>query len=235
MKSFNAYDLGMKSNLIADNNNPSWDAIKEAHRLSYNPQKLQQYYDKWSLEYDRDVSNEDYSAPEFIADYLARILGNESKIDSRNQDIEIIDAGCGTGLVGLALHYKGFRNIDGFDLSHQMIEKAKQTTVYKSLKGGCDMNRPIEGYPNEKYKVAICCGVFTLGHVHPNALEELIRITQIGGLLLVSTRKSYYDNSDFSTICDRLQEEGKIKLIHSVMDGPYIAEEGAHYWAFAVC
>nr|MDJ0772049.1 hypothetical protein [Mastigocoleus sp. MO_167.B18] len=91
----------MKSNLIADNHDQSWDAIKEALSLSYDPQKLQQYYDKWSCDYDRDVFNEDYSAPEFIADYLARILENESEIDSRNQDIEIIDAGCGTGLVGL--------------------------------------------------------------------------------------------------------------------------------------
>ncbi|WP_200817758.1 hypothetical protein, partial [Calothrix rhizosoleniae] len=78
-------------------------------------------------------------------------------------------------------------------------------------------------------------GVFTSGHVPPTALEELIRITNPGGLLLFSTRKSYYDNSDFSTVCNRLQEEGKVKLIHSVIDGPYIAEEGAHYWAFEVC
>jgi len=53
-------------------------------------------------------------------------------------------------------------------------------------------------------------------------------------LLLVSTRKSYYDTSDFKTTCDRLSEEGKFKLIDSVIDSPYIAEEGAHYWAFQV-
>ena len=225
----------MKTNLIATDNNQSWDAIKEAHGLSFNSSKLEQYYDKWAREYDTDVSNEDYSGPEFIADYLAKILESDSRVDSNNQDAEIIDAGCGTGLVGIALAQKGFRKIDGFDLSHQMVEQAKQSAVYNSLTGGCDMTRPIEVYQDNQYEVAVCCGVFTSGHVHPSALEELIRVTKPGGLLLVSTRKSYYDNSDFSAICDRFQTEGKVKLIHSVMDGPYIAEEGAHYWAFEVC
>ncbi|MEO1561019.1 MAG: class I SAM-dependent methyltransferase, partial [Cyanobacteria bacterium J06632_19] len=68
----------------------------------------------------------------------------------------------------------------------------------------------------------------------PTSLEELIRITKKGGLLLVSTRKSYYDSSDFQIVCDSFQEQGKFTLIDSVMDGPYIAEEGAHYWAFVI-
>ncbi|MEC4818649.1 MAG: class I SAM-dependent methyltransferase [Scytonema sp. PMC 1069.18] len=220
----------MKSHLIAADHNHSWDAIKEAHRLSYNPRKLEQYYDTWSGDYDTDVSNEDYSGPKFIADYLAKILENDI-----NQDMNILDAGCGTGLVGIALAQKGFRSIHGFDLSYRMVEKAEQTGVYTSLEGGCDMTCTIEAYQDNQYEVTVCCGVFTSGHVYPNALEELIRITKPEGLLLISTRKSYYENTDFQTTCDRLQEEGKVQLIDSVMDGPYIAEEGAHYWAFAIC
>ena len=96
------------------------------------------------------------------------------------------------------------------------------------------MTSRIAAYPEDRYQATVCCGVFTTGHVPPIALEELIRITQSEGLLLVSTRKSYYDSSDFQATCDRLQESGKCSLIDSVMDGPYIAEEGAHYWAFAV-
>ena len=133
-----------------------------------------------------------------------------------------------------ALDSIGFQNIDGFDLSHQMVEQARQTEAYRSLIGGCDMTSRIEAFSDDQYQVTVCCGVFTLGHVPPIALEELIRITTPGGLLLVSTRKSYYDTSDFQLVVDRLQREDKCRLIDSVMDGPYIAEEGAHYWAFQV-
>lgn len=225
----------MNKNLNTIDSSQSFNAIKEAHQLSCEPEKLEQYYDKWSSEYDSDVSDENYSGPEYVANYLAEVLQNKLNIDpKKNTKIEILDAGCGTGLVGIALKDKGFQNIDGFDLSHQMIEIAKQSEKYRSLIGGCDMTSRIEAYEDNQYPVTVCCGVFTLGHVPPTALEELIRITKQGGLLLVSTRKSYYDSTDFQIVCDRLQEEGKFSLIDSVMDGPYIAEEGAHYWAFVI-
>ena len=213
----------------------SFNAIKEAHQLSCEPEKLEQYYDKWSSKYDSDVSDESYYGPEYLANYLAEVLQNKLNIDpKKNTEIEILDAGCGTGLVGIALKHKGFQNVDGFDISNKMVEIAKQSEGYRYLRGGCDLTSRIEAYKDNQYSVTVSCGVFTLGHVPPIALEELIRITKQGGLLLVSTRKSYYDSSDFQTVCDRLQKEGKFSLIDSVMDSPYIAEEQAHYWAFVI-
>lgn len=224
--------MNTTTNTIDSSN--SLDAIKEAHELCYEVNKLEQYYDKWSGNYDHDVSDEDYLGPEYIANYLVNIWQNHLNVDSINKYVKVLDAGCGTGLVGQVLYSKGFQNIDGFDLSHRMVEIAKKTQAYCSLTGGCDMTSRIDSFPNDQYQATVCCGVFTLGHVPPIALEELIRITKPGGLLLVSTRKSYYDTSDFQATCDRLQKEDKCSLIDSVMDGPYIAEEGAHYWAFQV-
>lgn len=162
------------------------------------------------------------------------MLRDQSKANSINYDLNIIDAGCGTGLVGFALNRKGFRNVDGFDLSSTMVEKAQKTQAYRTLEAECDLTCQIAAYQDNQYDASICCGVFTLGHVPPTALEELIRITKPGGLIIVSTRKSYYDTTEYQAVCDRLQAEGKFSLIDSVMDGPYIAEEGAHYWAFLV-
>ena len=214
----------------------SFDAIKEAHTLSGNPEAIKQYYDRWSFSYNRDVANEEYCGPNYIAAYFDLLPKQESSILSGHDlDIEILDAGCGTGLVGAALHRQGYQNIDGLDLSHGMVEKASKTQAYRTLTGGCDMTEPIETYPDDRYNAAISCGVFTLGHVPPTALEEMIRITKPGGLVVVSTRKSYYDSTDFQAVCDRLQAENKVKLVSSIMDGPYLMEEGAHYWAFRVC
>jgi len=218
------------------NNVSIFDAIKEAHKLSENPEKIKEYYDKWSIAYDQDVQNEAYCGPEYIAAYLDLLPKQNGKfLNLHNPEIEILDSGCGTGLVGLALRRKGYSNIDGFDLSHGMVQAAEKTEAYRNLTGGCDMSQRIEAYPDNHYDATVSCGVFTLGHVPPTALEEMIRVTKPGGLVVVSTRKSYYDSTDFQEVCDRMQAENKVLLVSSIIDGPYIAEEGAHYWAFKVC
>lgn len=213
----------------------SFDAIKEAHKLSGNSDDLKGYYDQWSDAYDADVHSEAYCAPEYIAAYLDLLPKADSKfLNLSNRNLEIIDAGCGTGLVGLALSRKGYRNIDGFDLSHGMVEAAAKTDAYRQLTGGCDLTQRIDDYPDNRYDAAVSCGVFTLGHVPPVAIEEMMRVVKPGGLVVVSTRKSYYESTDFQETCERLQEENKATLVSSIIDGPYIAEEGAHYWAFKV-
>lgn len=214
----------------------SFDAIKEAHRLSGEATQIKEYYDQWSTNYDQDVANEEYCGPDYISIYFDMLPKHDgSFLNFRNSSIKILDSGCGTGLVGQALQRKGYEHIDGFDLSHSMVGKAKATQAYRTLTGGCDMTQRIEQFDDNDYDAAISCGVFTTGHVPPTALEEMIRITKPGGLVVVSTRKSYYDNTDFQDVCDRIQVENKVTLISSIIDGPYIAEEGAHYWAFRVC
>lgn len=214
----------------------SFDAIKDAHKLSGDSSQIKQYYDQWSINYDQDVANEEYCGPGYIVAYFDMLPKNDGTfLNLRNPSIEILDSGCGTGLVGQALNRKGYQNVDGFDISHSMVEKADATQVYRTLSGGCDMTQRIEKYNDNHYDAAISCGVFTTGHVPPTALEEMIRVTKPGGLVVVSTRKSYYDSTNFQEVCDRLQSESKVTLVSSIIDGPYIAEEGAHYWAFRVC
>ncbi|NEQ39816.1 MAG: class I SAM-dependent methyltransferase [Okeania sp. SIO3I5] len=217
--------------------NDSFDAIKEAHTLSGDSEKIQEYYDKWAVAYDRDVSNEEYIGPEYIVNFLASLKSNNGlkAIDASNKNIEILDAGCGTGLVGIVLKAKGYHHVDGSDLSEGMVEKARSTGAYNVLESGIDLTKINKAYEDNQYDATVCCGVFTLGHVPPTALSELIRITKPGGWVVVSTRKSYYDSTNFQEVCDRYQQEGKVKLVNHVQDGPYIAEEGAHYWAFLVC
>ena len=212
------------------------DAIKDAHQLSGDPEKIQMYYDKWAGDYDRDVLNEDYIAPNYIAYYLQTITGDQvgEIVNTRDRHIKILDAGCGTGLVGLALKEKGYKNIDGCDLSERMIDRAKERGAYNNLESGIDLTRENEAYDQNQYDATVCCGVFTLGHVPPTALLELIRVTTPGGVILVSTRKSYSDSVDFEEVCQRYEREGKVKLMSAVRDGPYIRGEGAHYWAFQV-
>jgi len=225
------------SQIKTQENQSSFDAIKEAHKLSGDADVLRDYYDQWSQKYDHDVENEAYCGPEYISAYFDLLPKKLGKfLNLRDPEIEILDAGCGTGLVGVALRRKGYKNVDGFDISPGMVEAAEKTDSYRKLEGGteCDLTQRIKYYADNQYDASISCGVFTLGHVPPTAIEEMIRFTKPGGLVVVSTRKSYYDSTNFQEECDRLQAEKKVKLVSSIIDGPYIAEEGAHYWAFEV-
>jgi 2-polyprenyl-3-methyl-5-hydroxy-6-metoxy-1,4-benzoquinol methylase len=209
----------------------SWDIIKESHALSGEPDELEQYYEKWAQTYDKDVSSEQYCGPEYITDFFAEVAKKED-FNKEHFELNILDAGCGTGLVGVVLQQKGYQTIDGCDLSDKMVEIAQKTGAYQTLTGRVDLNQMLT-FKAAQYDVILSCGVFTLGHVPPTALEELIRVTKPGGLIVMSTRKSYYDSTDFQAVSDHLIKEGKIKKVGHVF-GPYIAEEGAHYWAFKV-
>jgi len=229
--------VSQTSQVTTTNDPSSFDAIKEAHKLSGEAEDLKEYYDQWCRNYDRDVQNEEYCGPEYIAAYFDLLPKKLGKfLNLRDPEIQILDAGCGTGLVGVALHRRGYKNIDGFDISPGMVEAAAKTDSYRKLEGGtaCDLTQNIKYYADNQYDASMSCGVFTLGHVPPTAVEEMIRFTKSGGLVVVSTRKSYYDSTNFQQVCDRLQAEKKVKLVSSIIDGPYIAEEGAHYWAFEV-
>src|SRR5579875_3630878 len=80
-------------------------------------------YDEWAESYDADLTDasQGYVAPTVAAQTVARVAG---------VDGEILDAGCGTGLVGVALTDLGARTIDGVDLSPGMLEQAKATGAY---------------------------------------------------------------------------------------------------------
>ena len=73
--------------------------IERAYSLS-DPDEARALYDEWAGTYDDDLASDSqgYVAPAVAADAVARASG---------VDGEILDAGCGTGLVGVALAERG--------------------------------------------------------------------------------------------------------------------------------
>ena len=66
-----------------------------------------------------------YRAPVLLADALARTL-------EQRHDLDVLDAGCGTGLAAPVLRPLAAR-LDGVDLSPSMIEKARLRGLYDTL------------------------------------------------------------------------------------------------------
>ena len=72
------------------------------------------FYEDWAADFDRDVNQTwGHSGPDRTLHWLRR---HEDANVTR-----ILDAGCGTGLVAVALKQGGFTYIDGIDYSQAML------------------------------------------------------------------------------------------------------------------
>ncbi|CAD6441420.1 3dde78a8-afca-41a4-97d1-09da9a8a1a71 [Sclerotinia trifoliorum] len=100
-----------------------------------------------------------------IYDKWAATYNDEATVKSSDNPAKsgILDAGCGTGLVGQALASAGAEVIDGYDLSAAMLMVVDQIDVYRSLAQG-DLAQRI-GKADDTYDIMTCVGTFTSGHV----------------------------------------------------------------------
>ncbi len=207
-------------------------AIAAALALDGQADKIKGFYRAWAERYDRDLLDEAYVGHAFLADFLKALDPAGFAVDPHAPDLAILDAGCGTGLVGAALAERGYRRLEGIDLSEEMAEVARRTGAYAVVHGGVDLCQGLPLYADGRFDAVLSCGVFTLGHVPPSALRALARVTRPGGVLAVSTRASYYDQTDFEAEATAMAVEGLITLVQAARDAPYVGTDTAHYWAF---
>jgi len=205
--------------------------IEEALRLEADPERVRRFYEDWAAFYDEDVAREGYVAPAISVELLER--GLDARGGPRDV-VTVLDAGCGTGLVGALLHARGLRRIDGFDLSPEMADVARERGVYREVRAGVDLSRPLEGYAEGDYDAAVSCGVFTSGHVPPDALAHLARVVRAGGCFAVSTRTAYCEETAFEATSERLEADGVLALETVLRTRPYTEDAKAHYWLYRV-
>ena len=100
-------------------------------------EKVLDYYHNWTKkgEYNKDMVVWNYEAPKNTA-----FLFNKHAM---NKKINIIDAGCGTGLVGKELKKYGFNNLTGVDFSQDMLDLIP-TEIYHTV-DLIDLNEPLKG------------------------------------------------------------------------------------------
>ena len=92
---------------------------------STNNQELAERYDEWAREYDDDLENT------FV--WLAPRMGAETLAGHVAKDAKILDAGAGTGLVGVELQRLGYGDICAMDLSEGMLEEAQSQGLLQRL------------------------------------------------------------------------------------------------------
>lgn len=180
------------------------------------PEELAEAYRKWAPFYDDDTRQAmGYVGPVVAGKMLDSYL--ESK-ESR-----ILDAGCGTGLVGEVLKDMGYQHIEAMDFSDDMLGEAEKKDVYCNA-FQADMNTSLE-VPDDTYDASICVGTFTYAHVGPQAFEELARITKPGGYICFTVRDGAYEKYGYRGKMLDLESEESWELQEMYNEHYLIKEE----------
>lgn len=151
------------------------------------PQDSVQLYADWAGSYDSDFAQvSDYILPEQVARHFVNIGGFGP----------VLDVGAGTGLCGAALRARGIGQIDGTDISAEMLKIAAAKDIYRATR----VENIFDGLalPDGPYQGAVSSGTFTNGHVGPEGLDHVIAAVRPQGWVVVSVNAKHYNAAGFS-------------------------------------
>lgn len=159
-------------------------------------EQVKQLYRDWATTYDADfIERMGYAMPRIVAEVFERVGGAGP----------ILDVGCGSGAVGVGL---AGQRIDGLDLSPEMLDVAVQKGVYTRLVEG-DLLQELP-LATASYRGIVSAGTFTHGHVGPEALDELIRVSASGAVFCLGINAEHFETHGFATKFAALRESGEI-------------------------
>lgn len=186
------------------------------------PEELLRYYRTLAPSYDADFAAAmDFRVPQLIAEaYAAEAIG------------PVLDVGAGTGLLAAELHKRGVTPVDGVDISPEMIAVARGKGVYRDLHLG-DVTTRMD-FPDSSYLGCVSSGTFTFGHAGPEAIEEMLRVTESGGFFALSVHSGVYAAAGFAARFSALEEEGSIMCFRAAdiafygprATGPHAGDHG---------
>ena len=150
---------------------------------------VEMIFDHMATHFDSHLKDHlDYRAPELLVDALEDFLPPPSRV------LEILDAGCGTGLCGALLRPHA-KNLTGVDLSSGMLAKASERNIYDNLVKS--ELREFLGQSSEEYDVIVSadtlCYFGPLETVVVNAFKAL----KTGGLFAFTLELAQEEGRDF--------------------------------------
>lgn len=144
-----------------------------------------------------------YRAPQLVSEALEPFL--------QVPNPTLLDAGCGTGLTAQAVRsaFPG-ATLDGFDLAPEMLAQAHKTQLYRQLEvADATQKLPFEG---ALYDAAVSSGLYTLGHVGPEALLPVLNCVRPGGHFALNVYDAAWEQLRFEDAIDRLVADGTITV-----------------------
>jgi len=189
----------------------------EQDRLSWvhasgNLNELEDRYDQWADQYDRDTEAAGYRMAHINAMLTSRYIKTGEGL--------LLDAGVGTGKLAELLNPLGYKDIVGIDISDGMLAAANKKELYTDLRNMAISDKM--DFPDNYFSAFNVTTVLRIIHMPPTSLDELIRVTKSGGFGIfsieeeINTVTDSYDReralsttSGFRERMDQLEREGK--------------------------
>ena len=142
-------------------------------------------YDNWAGEYDATLRSWEYPAPARAASLLR---------DHSNIEGTVLDAGCGTGLSGEALHALGFARIVGTDVSAESLKFCEEKNIYERVVVA-NLEEPLP-FDDNSFSGIVCVGVLSYVQRFDLLFPEWCRVTRPGGVVVFTHRSVLWDEDD---------------------------------------
>lgn len=196
--------------------------LEDAYAVKTPEDNLTLYRD-WADTYDSEFAGpRGYQYPQLIADIFAR--------NAKVNDTPVLDVGAGTGLVAEALaehpDVHAELVVDGIDISPEMLQASKEKAIYHRL-FEVDLTKPV-GLADDYYGGVVSAGTFTHGHVGPDALYELLRMSRTGALFVIGVNGTAFDKYHFGSAFASLQADGYITPLEFVRVQYYANADDDH-------
>ena len=182
--------------------------------------EVRDLYDDWSQndKYNQDMIDWEYSGPREV---VSAFLPHASR-----KGIKILDAGCGSGLVGEELSKEGYSIIHGADIAAKLMNSIP-AGIYHELHN-IDLNKPIN-FTDDFFDAVLCVGTFTFGHVKAKALSEFTRIVKSGGIIGFTINEGVFLDHGFKSELDHLVIQKKITQLDFYLSD-YLSSKGVKAW-----
>jgi predicted TPR repeat methyltransferase len=177
--------------------------------------ELKALYDSWAADYDQDLRDFGYTYPALVPGLVARHV--------RDLADPVLDAGVGTGMIGEMLYALGYEQLVGIDLSDGMLAVARSKGVYAALSKQT-LGEPLD-FADDRFGAVVSAGVLTVGHAPPDSLDELVRVTRPGGLVVFTLTTPVYEEGGFREKLQTLAAAGRWR--QRDLTRPWLALPGA--------
>ena len=157
------------------------------------------------------------NAPEHAVELLASRLKPEDHP-------QLLDAGCGTGLVGRALKAKGFHDVVGIDPSSESLDVAAKAQSYRALAEADFGSLPLnlsDGSFSGLVSVGALSDVANLEEV----LREFCRVVHPKGTIVVTERSDLFDERRTGDVFKALEADESWKIITVTEPLPYLPDD----------
>ncbi|MEQ9488512.1 MAG: methyltransferase domain-containing protein [Alphaproteobacteria bacterium] len=162
------------------------------------PAEKKARYDNWAETYNTDLTDDyGYQAPLITAELMASLLPRDSRV---------LDAGCGTGLLGIQMAAQGFDHLFGCDYSENMMAVAKRAGIYGALEV-VDLSARLP-YDDNSFEAVVSVGLPAI--VPGRCIQEFARITRADGHVFYCSGHDQFVSSGYESAIAEL--DGRLVL-----------------------